>query len=58
MNRRTAEKGPDTPVELMPRTRHQCWRTARAGAVNWETVTVWLTTRGLENVLESSIWMR
>jgi hypothetical protein len=58
VNRRTVEKGPETPAELMPRTRQKCWRTARTGAVNWETVTVWLTTRGLEKVLESSIWMR
>lgn len=58
VNRRTVEKGPDTPAELMPRTRHQCWRVASTGAVNWDAVTVWLTTRGLENVLESSTWMR
>src|ERR687891_2680366 len=42
----------------MPRTRHQCCRDARVGTVNCDAVTTWLTTSGVEKLLESSIWMR
>jgi hypothetical protein len=58
VKRRTVEKGPETPAVLMPRTRQKCSRAAKVGAVSWDAVTTWLTTRGLEKVLESSIWMR
>ena len=55
---RTADHAPAVPAEFTPRTRHQCWRAASVPAVNCDTATVWSTTRGKENVLESSIWIR
>jgi len=55
---RTADHTPAVPAEFTPRTRHQCWRLASVPAVNCDIVTVWSTTNGAENVLESSIWMR
>ena len=55
---RTADHAPAVPAEFTPRTRHQCWRLASVSTVNCDTVTVWSTTSGKENVLESSIWMR
>jgi hypothetical protein len=58
VKRRTVENGPAVPAELIPRTRHQCWRAARTGAVNCDAVTVRSTTSGAENVSESSIWIR
>jgi hypothetical protein len=53
--RREAEKGPATPAELMPRTRHQsCWAgkpvmTAR------DSLTIWLKVNGAVKLLELSI---
>jgi hypothetical protein len=40
MKRRTVDQAPAVPAELMPRTRHQCRRAARVGAVNCDAVTV------------------
>jgi hypothetical protein len=37
---RVDDHAPDVPAELMPRTRHQCWRMASDAAVNCDTVTV------------------
>jgi len=54
---RTADHTPAVPAEFTPRTRHQYRRQASVPAVNCDTVTVWSTTRGAENVLESSIWI-
>ena len=55
---RTADHAPAVPAEFTPRARHQCWTPASVLAVNCDIVTVWSTTSGVENVLESSIWMR
>jgi len=52
---RTDDHAPAVPAELTPRTRHQCWRIASDAAVNCDAVTVCSTTRGAENVLESSM---
>ena len=51
---RTDDHAPAVPAELMPRTRHQCCRAASDATVNCDAVSVWSTTRGAENVLESS----
>ena len=52
---RTDDQAPAVPAELTPRTRHQCWRIASDVTVNCDAVTVCSTTRGAENVLESSM---
>ena len=49
-NRREAEKGPATPNELMPRTRHQSRVAGSDAVVNCETVTVWFTASGAVKV--------
>jgi len=53
---RTEENAPVVPAALTPRTRHQSRRLGSEPAVNCDAVTVWLTTNGAENVLESSTW--
>jgi hypothetical protein len=58
MKLRTEDHGPTVPTELIPRTRHQCCRAASEGIVSCDAVCVWSMTRGVENVLESSTWMR
>jgi hypothetical protein len=54
---RTVDHAPAVPAEFLPRTRHQCCRAASDDTVIWETLSVWSTTRGAENELESSIWI-
>jgi hypothetical protein len=55
---RTLDHAPAVPAEFTPRTRHQCWRMASEATESCDTVSVCSTTRGAENVLESSIWIR
>jgi hypothetical protein len=55
---RTADHAPAVPAEFTPRTRHQCCCPASDVAVNCDAVGVCSTTRGAENVLESSTWIR
>ena len=52
---RTDDHAPAVPAELTPRTRHQCCRAASEATVSCEAVTLCSTTRGAENVLESSM---
>jgi hypothetical protein len=59
VKRLTADQAPAVPAELMPRTRHQCWRPALSvDEVNWDGVTTRSTTSGAEKLFESSIWIR
>src|SRR5687767_7272642 len=59
VKRRTEDQAPAVPAELRPRTRHQCRRPALSvEAVNCDAVTIRSATSGLENLSESSIWMR
>jgi hypothetical protein len=57
VNRRVAEKGPATPAELMPRTRHHRRCAGRPPTVACDTLTVWLATNGAEMVDVLSIWI-
>jgi hypothetical protein len=52
---RTLDHAPAVPAEFLPRTRHQCWTAESDAALNCDVVTVWSTTSGDENALESSI---
>jgi hypothetical protein len=58
MNRLTDDHGPAVPAELIARTRHQCRRAAKVGAVSCDAVTVRSRTNGEEKVLASSTWIR
>ena len=55
---RTVDQAPAVPEAFTPRTRHQCCRAANDDAVNCVAVNVCSTTRGVENVLESSTCSR
>ena len=55
VNRREAEKGPATPVELKARTRQKSRCAGRPVTVVCDTATVWLNVSGAVKLLESSI---
>src|SRR4051794_3876399 len=55
--RSATDHGPAVPVELIPRTRHQCRTAAKPPVVNCDGVTTRLTMSGVVNVLESSTWI-
>ena len=57
--RRVEDHAPATPVGPLARTRRQRSTLAPGidPVVSWEGVTVWLSTIGALNALESSIWI-
>jgi hypothetical protein len=57
VKRRVEENAPNTPAALRARTRHHSRCAGSPPIVAWDSVVVWLTTKGAEMLEVVSIWI-